>query len=128
MNYVEVGVRLLVIDISQLSTIIIFFCLCRTWRLYIPIIMLCLGFIDHEIVLNGLLSFKLLKTSDGVGGLICRFFQNLFFSGSFLLIKFANAVVISSSLNPCPFTVSSIYINGLASLECSTLLFPIFVN
>ena len=94
--------------------------------------MLCLGFIDHEIALNSqerdLLLFKLLKNSDGFCGLNLHLFSKSFFSESFLLITFANTFVISPSLNPYPFSVASVYIGGLTSLESSTFLFQIVVN
>ena len=63
--------------------------------------------------LRGLLSLKLLKNSDGVGGLNPQVFSKSVFSENFLLIKFANAFAKSSSLNPCPFSLASVYVSGL---------------
>ena len=93
---------------------------------------LCLRFIDHEIALSrqerGLLSYNFPKNSVGVGGLDLQVFSKYFLSENFLLIKFANAFAISSSLDPFPINVASVYVSGLTSLEYRTFLFPIFVN
>ena len=63
------------INLSQLSaTILIFSTFAELGACTYPsLCFLCLGFIDNETALNRregrLLSFKLLKNSDGVGGL-----------------------------------------------------------
>ena len=133
-NEVVDGVRLLVINLSKLSATMLIFPACAEFGActYPPLCFLCLGFIDHEIALSrqerSLLSFKLLKNSDGVAALDLQVFSMSFLSVSFLLIKFANVFAISSSLNPCPSSLVSVYVSGLTSPECSTFLFPIFVN
>ena len=89
-----------------------------------PSYFLCLGFMDHEIALSrqerGLLSFK---NSDGVAAFNLQVFSKSFLSPSFLLIKFAIVFAISSSLNPCPISVASVYVSRLTSLD-SHHLFP----